>query len=211
MMTISQSRPAGASRSWFAAISLSLLACLFCSGCLSKPALKRQTFAFDNPPPANTASATGGIVALRSVTVSALFSKQPFVYRTGPQAYETDTYAGFMVTPSQTIAIAVRAHLLNSGRFQDVVEPDSQIKADKYVEVQVSELYGDFRKSGQSAAILSMRICAFGAGDAGVVLQKDYSRRIPLKENTAAAVMAGWNTALGEIMTEAAADLAGNK
>jgi hypothetical protein len=39
-------------------------------------------------------------------------------------------------------------------------------------------------------------------------LKKDYSRHIPLEKNTAAALMAGWDKALTEIMDEVAAELA---
>ena len=39
------------------------------------------------------------------------------------------------------------------------------------------------------------------------MLQKDYSCRIALKQNTAADVMAGWNVALNEIVNEFVADV----
>jgi hypothetical protein len=44
-----------------------------------------------------------------------------------------------------------------------------------------------------------------------VLLQKDYSRSIPLDQKTAAAVVACWDKALAEIMTESANDLAAAK
>jgi ABC-type uncharacterized transport system auxiliary subunit len=196
------------------ALLLSFLVGLVGGGCLSKPALKQETFAFQTPPPAKNLSPTGGVVTVRSVTVSPLFIKHSFVYRTGPQAYETDSYASFMVAPSQAIAIAVRAHLLSSGRFQDVVDSGSRVRADKAVDLHVSELYGDFSQSGQPVAVLSMRITFFDGNatkSREPLLQKDYARRVPLREKTAAAVMAGWDTALGEIITEAATDQAGGK
>jgi cholesterol transport system auxiliary component len=212
MITQSPPRSATCRRFWAAALVLSIFGILF-AGCLSKPALKRQTFAFDNPPASNaTFSKSGGVVALQSVEISALFNHRSFTYRTSAEAYEIDPYAGFLVAPSRAVAIAIRAWLLNSGRFQDVVEPGSQITADKSLHVYVSELYGDFTKPDQAAAVLSLKMDLFKAGtdkkDRPVILQKDYSRRVPIIENTAAAIMAGWNKALTEIMTEASSDIA---
>jgi len=172
-------------------------------GCLSKPALKHQTFLFQSPPPGAAVAKNGPVLAIRSVTVAAPFSQPAFVYRLSDQAYETDAYARFLVAPETAIALAARAHLLGSGRFQDVIERGKQIKPGKSLEIAVSDLYGDFRQPGQPTAVLSVRVCWLDAG-----LHKDYSRRIPLKENTAAAVMAGWDAALGEIMAEVAADSA---
>jgi len=191
---------------------LLLLAGLVGNGCLSKPALKQQTFAFQNPPLATTTSATGGVVAVHPISVSPLFNRPSFVYRTGPEAYETDSYAGFLVAPSKAIDIAVRAHLVSCGRFQNVVEPDSRLSADKAIEIHVAELYGDFSQSGRPAAVLTLRIAFFDASDVKrrpLLLQKNYSRRVPLHQHTAVAVMAGWGAALDEIMTEVSNDLAG--
>ena len=187
-----------------------LLAGLVCNGCLSKPSLKTEMFAFQNPPPAKTTSTSGRVIAVHSVDISALFNNNSFTYRTGPQSYETDPYANFMASPQETIAIAVRAHLRSNGYFKDVVEPGSLVNADEIVDVHVFELYGDFSEPGHAAAVLSMRISLYrseAAKGEQLILQKDYSRRIPLQKNTAAAVMAGWDKALGEIMTQFTDDL----
>ena len=193
-----------------AAVFLLFLLALICNGCLSKPALQTQLFAFQNPPPAATVSSTR-VLGLRSVTVSPLFDNNSFIYRTGAETYEIDHYANFMASPGQAIGIAVRAHLLASGFFQNVVEADSTARADMLMEVHVTELYGDFSQPGHPASVLAMRVTLLPATDANnhrPFLQKDYSSRIPLKKNTAADVMAGWDTALGEVMTELLSDVA---
>lgn len=209
MITQSQSKSAG-SKNVRAGALLLLLIALLGNGCLSKPALRAQIFAFQSPPPAP--SETGGVVMLRSVTVSPVFDNNSFIYRTGPEAYEIDPYASFMAAPGQAIAIAMRSRLLADGHFRNVVEPGSLAPANQLMEVNVSELYGDFSQPGKSAAVLSMRITLFrqdNNGNRRPILQKDYSRRIALKNNTAADVMAGWNEALNEIVTDFIGDLPG--
>jgi cholesterol transport system auxiliary component len=189
---------------------LLLLIALVGNGCLSKPALKTQVFAFQSPPPAEAASEGGAVVMLRSVTVSPVFDNNSFIYRTGPETYEIDRYASFMAAPGQAIGIGIRSRLLASGHFRNVVDMGSLGPVNQVMEVHVSELYGDFSQPGKGAAVLSMRISLFrqdNNGNRRPVFQQDYSRRIALKKNTAADVMAGWNEALNEIMSDFTGDL----
>ena len=210
MITQSQSKSARSPSVQVGALLLLLIA-LGAGGCLSKPALRTQLFAFQSPPPV-AASSMGGVLMLRSVTVSPVFDNNSFIYRTGPETYEIDPYASFMAAPGQAIGIAVRARLLASGHFRSVVEPGSLVPANLLMEVHVSELYGDFSQPGKGAAVLGLRITLVRVDNAGnrrPLLQKDYSRQIALKKNTAADVMAGWNEALNEIVTEFTDDASG--
>jgi hypothetical protein len=211
MITQSKSKSARSQCHWTGALLLILIA-LGANGCLSKPALRTQMFAFQSPPPASAASPMSGVVSLRSVTVSPVFDNNSFIYRIGPETYEIDPYATFMAAPGQAIAIAIRSRLLASGRFQNVVEPGSLMPAYLLMEVHVSELYGDFTQAGKGAAVLSLRISLFRVDNNGnrrLLLQKDYTRHIALKKNTAADVMAGWDEALNEIITEFTDDISG--
>jgi ABC-type uncharacterized transport system auxiliary subunit len=186
---------------------------LLLTGCLSRPALVRQTFALQNPPATNMITTRGeNVLAVRTVDVSPLFAGRSLVYRTGPNTYQVDPYAGFLIAPDRVLAIPLRGYLRNSGMFQEIVEPGSPVRADEFLDVHVSELYGDIRQTGQLASVLSMRMIFFETRSGTmpkVLLQKDYSRRIPLKENSATAVVAGYDQALAEIMAEVASDLTG--
>jgi hypothetical protein len=189
-----------------------LLIALLGNGCLSKPALRTEMFAFQSPPPAATTSPMNGVVVLRSVNVSPVFDNNSFIYRTGPETYEIDPYASFMAAPGPAIAIAMRARLLAGGHFRNVVEPGSLVQPNELMEVSVSELYGDFSQPGKGAAVISLHINLFHVDNAGYrrpLLQKDYSRHIALKKNTAADVMAGWDEALNEIVDEFTDDVLG--
>ena len=192
-------------------LSVSLV--LLAAGCLSRPALVRQNFALQVPSITNTAApANGRVLALRSVEVSPLFAGRALVYRTGPNAYELDSYAGFLIAPDRALAIPIRAYLRNSGLFADVVEPGSPVKADEVVDVHVSEFYGDFRKSEPPSAVLSLRMIFFENKNfvtTQVILNKEYSRRVPLKTNTATDLVAAYDQALAEIMTQVSSDFAG--
>lgn len=188
---------------------------LLFTGCLSRPALVHHTYALSGPVQSEAAvKPSGPVLMLRSCTVSPLFEDRAFAYRIGPEAYERDPYAGFLVRPGTALAIPVRDYLRHSGAFREVIESGSMLAADRWLEVYVSELYGDFRTRGQPAAVLTMRFAFFsseGGKPSNVGLERSYTRRIPLAENTAASVAAGWNQALAEIMAEVTAQLATTK
>ena len=182
------------------------------TGCLSRPALVRQTFALQAAAPANSAAPAGqAVLEVRALEVSPRFESRDFIYRMGADLYQADPYAGFLISPARELAIALRHSLRSSGAFKDVVEAASRLGADTTIEVHVTELYGDFRKPDQLAAVLSMRMLFFEAGNGQArqpFLAKEYTCRVPLPQKTAVALVAGWNQALGKTVADVVADLA---
>jgi ABC-type uncharacterized transport system auxiliary subunit len=210
LLLVRSGRPGSATRlaSWLLPFAL---VCVL-TGCLSRQALVRQTFALQTAAPLNGAAPAGqAVLEVRAVEVSPRFEGREFIYRLGADLYQADPYAGFLVSPSRELAIALRSGFRNSAAFKDVVEPESRLGADSILEVHVTELYGDFRKPGQLAAVLSLRMLFFEAGNGKArqpFLAKEYISRVPLPQKTAAALVAGWNQALGKTLAEAAADFA---
>ncbi|PWU19650.1 MAG: hypothetical protein C5B50_05935 [Verrucomicrobia bacterium] len=188
------------------------------TGCLSRPNLAPQSFTFSAPdegahfpPTGKTKDAQKGaqhsndVLEIKKITVAAPFAGQSFVYRTGDVSFEQDPYAQFLVSPEESLAEPLRECFRKSAKFSAVTEPGSAQRSTLSAELTVNELYGDFRDRAQPAAVLAIRLVLFDSKSRSVVLEKDYSRRIPLKARTAAAVMAGWNEALEQIAGEAVA------
>ncbi|MFO1476315.1 MAG: ABC-type transport auxiliary lipoprotein family protein [Verrucomicrobiota bacterium] len=193
-----------------------LVCCLgiLVSGCLSRPALTRQNFALQNPPAEDRQTNSGPVLEMRTPGISPLFARRALVYRTGSDSYELDPYAGFLIPPERTLAIPIRSYLRNSGLFQDVVLEDSPLKPELVIEIRVSELYGDFRKSAPPGAVLSLHALVVQPNNTAtpaILLNKDYSSRIALKDNTAACLVAGYDEALAQIMKQLTADLASSR
>jgi ABC-type uncharacterized transport system auxiliary subunit len=180
------------------------------TGCLSRPTLNKQTFTFDAPPISTTNAGAGGrVLGIRSLQIAAPFDSRSFVYRTGEFSYARDPYAGFLEPPAAELLAPVRGWLRASRNFSAITETGSALKPDMLVEISVSRLFGDFRQPGHPAAVLTMQFVFFDASNGvpgRVILQKDYSRRIPLDAPTAAALMDGWNQALVEILAEVSTD-----
>ncbi len=194
-------------------IALLAVACLLC-GCLSRPYLNKQTFVLEIPPaPApNRAAKSHRVVAIRTLRVAVPFDGRSLVYRTGEFSFESDPYAEFLVSSAESLLFPIRGWMREAGYFEAVVEPGSACKPDTMAEISVLQLYGDFRQPRDAAAVLTIRFVLFDSprGVPGkLILEREYSRRIPLKARTADALMAGWNEALVQILAELGSDLQG--
>jgi len=188
-----------------------LLACICgLTGCLSRSALNKQTFAFSVSTIAATNSlTTNRMLGIRNLQIAAPFEGRSFVYRTGEFSYVRDPYAEFMESPAEELIAPVCGWLRGDGDFSAVVEAGSALKPDTLVEVSVSQIFGDFRQSERPAAILTMRFVFFDATNdipGKAIFQQEYSRNIPLSTPTAAKLMDGWERALSEILAQVSSD-----
>lgn len=190
-----------------------LLACaLTLCGCLSRPPLNEKTFAFSTPVLRTTNGAAGNrVLGIRTLQIAAPFEGRSLVYRTGEFSYERDPYAVFLGSPAEELIAPICGLLRGDGCFSVVVGPgnSSALKPDTLAEISINQLYGDIRKPGSPGAVLAMQIMFFDTTNGlpgKVILQRDYSRTIPLRSATAEALMEGWNQALVGIFTEVALD-----
>jgi ABC-type uncharacterized transport system auxiliary subunit len=183
------------------------LAAILC-GCGSNPAWKSQDFAFSLPADPAVASVGTNVIALQRVIVSPLFQGRPFIYRTGENSYEQDPYAGFLVSPDRAIAEPIRAGLRSFGR---VLEPGSALSPDLVAEVDINQLYGDFRASSQPVGTLQLHFLLYeqtSDGPGRVVLDRICARSTPLASKTPGALIAAWDADLHEIMEQIHSDYA---
>lgn len=188
-------------------LPLFALAALLC-GCVSPSGWKHESFAFATPAPSPTNGASTNAIALGRVTVSPLFQGRAFTYRTGPDAYEQDPYAGFLIAPDRALAEPIRAWLRSSGAFGRVIEPGSALPASTLLEASIDELYGDFTAPGRLSAVMRIHFVLYSNGGEGpgpVILDRAFSHDALLKNKTPAALMAAWDDDLHAIMDQLAA------
>ncbi len=182
------------------------------AGCLSRPPLRIQTFAFDPPAGAVPQGAAWSqrVVSIRSLRVAAPFDDRSLVYRVGDFSYHADPYAEFLVSPAESLRLPIRSWMRQSDYFRTVVEPGSALKPNTMAEITVLELYGDFRRPTEAAAVLTLRIVLLDSPDGipgELTFEREYSRRVLLRVADAKALMAGWNEALYQILAQFGSDL----
>lgn len=193
---------------------LLLAASLLVCACASKLPRTPQTFTIDAPEPRPVPPATATrVVSLRRAEVAPTYAGANLVYRIGPHDIERDPYASLAASPAWIVTSAIRGYLRDVEFIRDVVSPGDGAAVDAEIEPGLTELAGDFSNPSEPAASLTLQFRvltpASGATAARERFLKSYSRRIPLSQRTAAAVVAAWNRALGEIMREFLADLKG--
>ncbi len=192
--------------------ALVLAAALAATACASKLPRTPQTFTIDPPAPRATAPATATrVVSLRRAEAAPTYAGSELVYRVGAHGIERDPYASLAAPPAWILTSAIRGYLNDAAFVRDVVVPGEGVSVDAAIEPAIVELAGDFTNPAEPAAVLTLhfRVLAQASGAVvpGEILLKTYTRRVPLSRATAAAVVAAWNQALGEIMGEFLPDL----
>jgi len=191
-------------------LAISVVVASLATGCLSRPVLVKQSFAFTPQlVVSNAPAASDRVLGVRRLNVAAPFDGASLVYRTGEFSYEHDHYAEFLVSPAESLLVPIREYVRRNGPFHAVSEPGSALKPNVLLEISVNQLYGDFRQSNEPAAVLGIRFLFFDAPSGvpkNVLFEGSYSRRIPLQTRTAAALMAGWDQALDQVLSNAVAD-----
>ncbi|MGA2243747.1 MAG: hypothetical protein ABSH48_02010 [Verrucomicrobiota bacterium] len=180
------------------------------TGCLSRPPLNTQTFAFGAPVLNPTNVVTGDrALRIRSLHIAPPFDARLLVYRTGEFSYQRDPYAGFAASPSDELVGPICGLLRGGGCFQSVVEPGSAVKPDTLAEIGITQLYGDIRKPESPLAVLALDVRFFDITNGlpgRILLQRSYSRSLPVNSTSPAALMAGWTQALAGIFAEVNSD-----
>jgi len=180
------------------------------TGCLARPHMDKQSFIFAPPSIAAPKAGSGSrVLGIRTLQVAEPFEGRSFVYRTGDSSYDRDPYAEFMVHPAEGLVLPISSWFREAGGFSAVVEAGSALKPNTLVEIQVVQLYGDFRPSEHPVSVLTMRFVFFDAPNdvpEKVILEHEYSSNIPLKTRTAPALIEGWNQALAKILDSAMLD-----
>jgi hypothetical protein len=151
----------------------------------------------------------GTVLRLRRFQVSRVFEGKEFVYRKGDLDYESDFYNVFFVAPGTLISDEVRRWMSDARSFQEVLPAGSGKEATHYLEGAVTALFGDYRDKNSPRAVLGLKLAVLqSAGDAPeLILIKDYRRELALKRSGPEALAAGWNQALGEILSAFETDL----
>ena len=121
-------------------------------------------------------------------------------------------YASLAAPPSRLLTAAMRGYLRDSDYVRDVVAPGEGLPVDADARARAAGALRGFQQPGRAGRgpdAAHPRPVRPGAGAAPEreILLRTYTRRVPLSQRTAVAVVAAWNRALGEIMAEFLADL----
>jgi cholesterol transport system auxiliary component len=191
---------------------LAIAALVMLWGCVSleKAYPDRRYFVLEGAPgKTSPASKAGGVLLVSSLRVSPRYESRSLIYRLSDSSFEADYYSQFLVSPGPMLTEEVRRGLAQAQITQYVVGTSSQLEPTHILEGTVDALYGDFRDSNASKAVLEMEffLSKESPTKADIVARKRYVKAIALNGRSPEALVRGWNQALSEILTALAADL----
>lgn len=208
-MSRAQNRSSHTNYRWSLPLScFALLLASLLAGCsLSQPNPDQKTWLVV-PEPGGTAAQTQVTrkidLKMGSFSANTPFDGKSLVYRLSDNRYERDFYNQYLSYPRDMVANATRQWLSKSGRFNMVIEDSTTFFPLYQLQGVIDEFYGDYR--GQPAAVVTIQFYASQSfsltKDQGIFSAPHISRRIPLKDKSTEALIAGQQQALGEILQE---------
>ncbi|MBK1723877.1 ABC-type transport auxiliary lipoprotein family protein [Thiocystis violacea] len=184
-----------------------LVALTACS--IGRPMPEAATYMVEIPPPAMSAKRRPETLSMGRVRIAPAFASRALVFRLDAVRYAADADNTFIADPGDLLGASMAAWLDRAGPFAAVTQPDNYEGATHVLEAVVTELYGDLRPERRAAAVVTVqfRLMDLTAVTPRARLERTLSRRVDLVEPSPAAVVKGYGSALGEILTELAADV----
>ena len=179
---------------------------------ITRPAPVKEMYLIEAPTAAAVASPGATSARIGVVTGAAPYRDRAFVVREADQRFENDFYHEYVVAPSAMIAEAIARSLSEAKVFSKVIPPGAPPDADFTIDAFVSSLYADNRDAKAPAAELSITFYV-SRSDAGAapIWSRTYGRRTVMTTPSAATYVAAQSAALGEILAEAARDMAAER
>ena len=188
-------------------LALCLAACLG----QAHPVKNRFTLALPEAVPGAAVNAAGRrTLLLGAVTSAPAYDGRAFLYRLGPDRYESDFYNEFLAPPTRLLAEAAADRLTRASRLFRVTTVPGLVTADYGLEIHIQDIYGDFRPDEPPRAVLNLRFILSNLKSAAprVALDRLYpcARSLPARGG-AAGLVAAYGLCLDDILEEVARDL----
>jgi cholesterol transport system auxiliary component len=193
-------------------VVLSCVAVLALSSCgLSRPAVERADYYLFAPRPGDTVrSSQPAALKIRPLRAAPLYEGKGFVYRVADDRILRDFYNEFAENPESMITAMLVSWLRAAQLFTTVVEPALQIDTPYTLDGTIITLYGDFRPTVESAAVVEIQfyVVRSGAPRRELLLDRVFKERIGLSDRTPAALVGGYSKALQRIFSALENELA---
>lgn len=179
------------------AFVLAVCVAVLIAGCaIGKPMPEVTTYIVESPldqavPPPRESLRVG------SVRVAAPFAGAGLVYRFSDVRYASDPYNAFAADPAAMLSARIT-------EWMEQADTASPSATSAMLDINVMELYGDFREGQRAAAVVALHVALVDESGPRrrVLYERSISRRIPLPEASAEALVNGYGTALAEVLSQ---------
>ncbi|PJZ85191.1 ABC-type transport auxiliary lipoprotein, LBF_0736 family [Leptospira harrisiae] len=145
---------------------------------------------------------------VRKVFISQRFEGKEFVYRKENAVYESDFYNSFFIPPAHNFKEELVRSLLKSGNFEWDASMNTRINVTHFIELNLSQMYGDFRTK-EPKAVIEFEIVVYEDKDSisTPVFRKTYKQNQLIEKKDPEALVLGWNIGLTNSFNELNLDL----
>jgi hypothetical protein len=161
--------------------------------------------------PAEATANKASILQVNKAYVAAPFHEKSFVYRIGENQYTSDYYHEVLVSPSQMVTQLAVDWLRKSRAWPEVHHSGQAVTAARSLDLNLLELYGDYRQLGSQQAVVRLRATLWAVdaedGSQRSVFGKEYTARVDIPDREGKSLVAGMNQALEQVLGKLSADL----
>ena len=153
--------------------------------------------------------AQGAVLEVRRFKVGRRYQGNEFVYRMKGTNYQSDFYNQFFAAPYSMLAEESRRWLADAAIFEHVVPSTSVVDPTHLLEATVNAVYGDYREKEKPKAVMEIQFFLVDdrTNPPTIVFRKDYRLAQDLKDDSAEALVLGWNQTLRKILRDLESDL----
>lgn len=184
---------------------LLILTTLFLSACISheqSPSIKYYNLSADTSSE-QSATLSKTAVKLMSTSVNPQFNTTNFVYRTGDNQYQTDSYLQFLTAPYQQIY----QYLLNSLSSNDnfnLISSNSLDTASYTLQTDVDQFYIDYQDKRSPFVNVSMKVTLYknNKGKFDPVATQSFTDHVDIPSNDPNNIVDAYDKALSDISAQ---------
>lgn len=134
------------------------------------------------------------------IKVAPAFANDEFVYKINSLNYMTDYYHVFFVPADQQMVQITACYLSSKRIFSAVGDNLNPINNSTYMLFgSIDALYADYQNTNRPKAVVSIRYRLLNL-NGNVVLDRTYSRAMPLSQKTSVALVNGWTAGIRQIL-----------
>ena len=194
------------------ALTTAIVAALIVSACsIGRPIPSATTYSIEAGVPAAPLPGRPWPERLRvaRVRVAAPYDKASLVYRLSSVRFVSDPYHAFLADPGPMLSSGIVQWLAAAGQFTSVEGPGVAVPTAWVLETGVSQLYGDFQRDADPAAVMSIQFAVVDQTTAhpNVRYEGTITRRVSLARASPEDLVQGYGTAFGQILSELSTEL----
>lgn len=170
-----------------------IVLCLLTTGCLTKKYIQHNQYLLNIKAPAATKLHTKkSTLFVYPIVIRAPFDQLNFLYRINNNQYLTDYYNGFLTSPTQLLYPILMKYLKSEGI--NVVTSMYAGNVDKKLQVEITELYADYRDRAHPTSRTSVNflVTKQTTGKETILLDKSFALSLPLREKSTANLLRAW-------------------